>query len=82
MYLRSSEMLIDNSTFTDNSALYVNHGLSLITAKLEIRESTISFTEGFAETLNLERLDTGFFDLFLGSTLYIKDNSVISNLKA
>ena len=82
MHLLLSEMYIESSTFTDNSALFVNHGITLITSTLEMRESNVTFTEGFAETLDLERLDTGFFNLFLASKLHIKDNTIISNLKA
>ena len=54
IHLLLSEMYIESSTFTDNWALFVNHGITLITSSLEIRESNITFTEGFADTLNLE----------------------------
>lgn len=74
-------MFIENSTFTDNFAKFVNHGITLISSKVEMRESEVTFTEGFADNLDLSRLDTGFFNLFPASELHIKDNTVFSNLK-
>ena len=74
-------MFIENSTFTDNFAKFVNHGITLISSKVEMRESEVKFTEGFADNLDLSRLDTGFFNLFPASDLRIKDNTVFSNLK-
>ena len=47
-----------------------------------MKESKVTFTEGFADSLDLSRLDTGFFNLFPASTLYINDNTVFSNLRA
>ena len=82
MHLQLSEMLIENSTFTDNFAKFVNHGITLISSTVEMKESKVTFSEGFADSLDLSRLDTGFFNLFPASTLYINDNTVFSNLKA
>ena len=77
-----SEMVIEDSQFSDNSALLVNHGITMITSTLVMSNCTVFFSEGFAETLNLQQVDTGFFNLFLTSKLYIQNNTVIKNLYA
>ena len=81
----SSEAYIVQSLFEDNSAQIVNHGITMITSKLEFVNSEVKFTDEFAATLDdvrLNKLDTGFFSLFLSSTIYISDHTYISNLKA
>ena len=54
----------------------------MIKSNLEFYGSTVLFTEGFSDGLPLERVDTGFFILFLGSTLKMGQNTTIKNLKA
>ena len=44
--------------------------------------STVTFTDGFADNLDLSKLDCGFFNLFLASKITIGQNSEISNLVA
>ena len=68
--LMSSKAYIIDSTFTDNSAIIVNHGITMITSKLEFVSSNVTFSEEFAALLTkekLSKLDTGFFSLFLSS---------------
>lgn len=69
MQLMSSEAYIENSSFTNNFALRSTHGINMITSGLEVYKSTITFDPEFAATLDLTKLDCGFFSLFLGSTL-------------
>ena len=78
----SSNTYIKDSIFENNSADIVNHGITMITSNLEFVNSTITFTKEFSDKLELSKLDTGFFSLFLSSKIYITDNSRISNLKA
>ena len=80
--LMSSEGLIRESYFTNNRADYVNHGITLITSKLEFYNSTVSFSPGFADNLDLSRLDAGFFSLFLGSNITIGESTEIRDLVA
>ena len=54
----------------------------MITSTTEIYNTTISFTEGMEHSLNLEKLDCGFFSMFLGSHLELGHNSKIENLVA
>ena len=75
-------MYIENSVFIDNYARFVNHGITLLSSLVEMRESEVRFSEGFADSLDLARLDTGFFNLFPASTVYIKDNTIFRNLRA
>ena len=82
MQLMSSQALVEHSTFTDNSATQVNHGITMITSQIEFYNSTVSFSDGFAETLDLSKLDCGFFNLFLSSTIRIGRNTEIRNLRA
>ena len=69
MQLMSSEAYIENSSFTNNYALKSTHGINMITSGLEVYKSNITFDPEFAATLDLTKLDCGFFSLFLGSTL-------------
>lgn len=83
--LMSSEAYVENSRFVDNKAEIVNHGITMITSNLDFVNSTVTNTEEFAQTLTskaLAKVDTGFFSLFLSSSITLRDNSVISNLKA
>ena len=81
----SSNAYITDSSFTDNFANIVNHGITMITSNLEFVNSNVNFSEKFTEYLTdemLSKLDTGFFSLFLNSAITIGDNTRISNLKA
>lgn len=85
MQLMSSQAYISDSVFIDNSAVIVNHGITMITSKLEFVNSNVTFTNEFAESLTIEKLsklDTGFFSLFLNSAVYITDGTRLDNLRA
>ena len=82
MQLMSSQAFIEDSKFIDNSATFVNHGITMITSMTEFYSSEVTFTEGYSDKLDLEKLDCGFFSLFLSSTIHIGNNSKISNLQA
>ena len=77
-----SNAYIEDSLFLDNSAIRVSHGFTLITSKLDFFNSTVNFSQGFADTLSLKKLDTAFFSLFLGSYIQIGRNTTISNMVA
>jgi hypothetical protein len=71
MQLMSSKAFVEDSVFLDNSATFVNHGITMITSTIEFYNSTVSFSPGFADTLDLSKLDCGFFSLFLSSVITI-----------
>ena len=75
-------MVVEETVFQDNYANLVNHGVTMITSKLNMKNCTIFFSEGFPETLDVLSVDTGFFNLFLTSNLTIQDHTTIKNLKA
>ena len=54
--LMSSEAYIYQSYFEDNSAKIVNHGITMITSNLEFVNSTVTFTDEFAESLTTAKL--------------------------
>lgn len=54
----------------------------MITSTAEVYNSTISFSPSWADSLNVEKLDCGFFSMFLGSHLELGQHSVISNMRA
>ena len=54
----------------------------MITSRTEIYNTTITFSEGITDYLDLEKVDCGFFSMFLGSRLDIGKSSTLSNLKA
>ena len=68
--------------FQDNVAAVSNHGINMITSKTEIYNTTIEFSEGTADALDLQKVDCGFFSLFLGSHLDLGKSSTIKNLRA
>lgn len=54
----------------------------MITSELKFFSSKVEFSEGFADTLDLEKVDTAFFNLFLGSKVTIGNDTEIRNLQA
>ena len=69
--LMSSNAYISNSNFTDNYATKINHGITMITSNLEFYSSNVSQTDELLQQLDLSKLDTGFFNLYLGSNIYL-----------
>ena len=53
MQLMSSQAFIEDSKFIDNSATFVNHGITMITSKTEFYSSEVTFTEGYSDKLDL-----------------------------
>ena len=81
--LKLTDMFIEESLFEDNFASVVTHGIVLIKSSLEISSTKITFTSRLSEVLSkISKLDTGFFQLQMSSTLRLRSNSVIENLKA
>ena len=65
---------------TDNYAQYVTHGITLISSQLFIEATLINFTDAGRlkiDNLNLDKLDTGFFNLYLGSELHLSKKTII-----
>ena len=82
MNLMSSNVFIENSFFMDNSAEKYTHGISMISSIVEVYGTSITFTEHFAENLNVMYVEVGFFQLMLNSNLTIGDDTRISNIRA
>ena len=97
-----SSLSIDNSTFHNNYAKYVTHGITLISSNLVLNNSLVQFDNdcyyafhmtslefievchknvNFLDRLNLGKLDTGFFNLYLTSSAHITGNTVVQNLR-
>jgi hypothetical protein len=86
MQIMSSQVYIHSCSFLDNYSTLVNHGITLISATTEVYNSTIRFTPEEAkkreDSLEMRRVDTGFFSLFLTSILKLGEGTVIENLIA
>ena len=78
-------MIISECEIVDNWAAAVTHGITLISSELYVDATQISFTEaGKAKVLalKLDRVDTGFFNLYLGSSVWLSNNTEVRNLVA
>ena len=53
MQLMSSKAFFEYSTFTDNSATFVNHGITMITSETEFYNSQVTFSPGYSDNLDL-----------------------------
>ena len=53
MQLMSSKAYFDDSIFTDNSAQFVNHGITMITSETEFYNSQVAFSPGYSDNLDL-----------------------------
>lgn len=82
IYASSSKILINSSIFVDNWAQQVTHGFTTISSTIKLFDSEIRFTEGLKYSLNVSRIDTGFFNLNFDSNLEISGQSFIENLLA
>ena len=57
----------------------------MISSKMDVVKTNISFTPEMLANVNswpLDKLDTGFFNLYLGSELTLRDNTEINSLTA
>ena len=52
MSLMSSQVIVEDTTFLDNSAKSVTHGITMIASTMEFYNSTVSFTKKFADSLS------------------------------
>lgn len=80
IHILLSSMIIEKSTMSDNYAIFVTHGITLISSELWVQTTKIMFTDKGRElidSLTLDKLDTGFFNLYLKSTIYISKGTVV-----
>lgn len=85
MQIILSDARMDNCTIFDNISYQVTHGITMISSKLIVDRTEIYLTsaaQSKVETLFLEKLDTGFFNLYLFSDIYVANESRIFNLIA
>lgn len=85
MQILLSDMSFDACDIFDNYAHQVTHGITLISSELTVRSTTINFSDDFNSKLallNLGKLDTGFFNLYLGSQLNLSQQTEVRNLVA
>ena len=78
-------MKITDCEMIDNYARYVTHGITLIQSDMFVESTLIKFTPGGLEkiiAMDLEKLDTGFFNLYLGSKLHLSKGTVIRDMTA
>jgi hypothetical protein len=69
----------------DNFANQVTHGLTMIASEVFVESSQIYNTEAFLDELwakNLDKVDTGFFNLYLSSQLHISNQTEIRRITA
>ena len=67
----------------DNYAQFVTHGITLIYSHLEVESTMIRFTEaglGKLIDMDMQKLDIGFFNLYLSSELHISKNTEVRSL--
>ena len=82
MQFLTSSALITDSTFVDNWAESVNHGITLKNSNLEFTSSTVSFTDEMKDHERSGKTLAGFFSLFAESYIVIGKDTIFSNLKA
>ena len=78
-------MKISNCNILDNYSRYVTHGVTLITSEITVEATKISFSDEMNQKirgLRLENLDTGFFNLYPNSVLYLTNKTEVMNLTA
>lgn len=82
MHLLLTQVAIYNSTIEDNFSMLVNNGITLISSVLTVSNSLIQSTREMPATFDVTKVDTGFFNLYLGSSLDMGQNTIIRNLTA
>lgn len=74
--------LISNTTFTDNYADKVSHGITLINSQLTTSNVTVNYTNPqFLNSTTTLSPDSGFFNVNYQSTLTMTNNTVLSNCR-
>ena len=71
-----SATTITNSVFIDNISEEVNNGITMINSILEIRNSTVNFTNSDYVNNNQYNVDVCFFSLNYQSYIYIYDSVI------
>ena len=78
-------MKISNCNILDNYSRYVTHGVTLITSEITVEATKISFSDEMNKKikgLHLQNLDTGFFNLYPNSVLFLTNKTEVMNLTA
>jgi hypothetical protein len=80
MNIQFSSIEIYNTTFQDNIASEINHGLTLIDSKAKIENVTVDYqNKDFLNSIP-SKVSTGFFNLNYGSTMTIS-SSLLRNCR-
>lgn len=103
IHMLLSQLNIADSVFVNNYALFVTHGITLISSNLIMNHTLVEFNSHchyafnraeqrfvtvcnqenhFEDRLQLAKLDTGFFNLYLTSNAHITNGTVVRNLLA
>ena len=82
MHLLLTQVAIYNSTLEDNFSMLVNNGITLISSVLTVSNSLIQSVREIPTGFDVTKVDTGFFNLYLGSSLDMGQNTIIRNLTA
>jgi hypothetical protein len=80
MKIQYSSVEIYNTTFLDNIALELNHGLTLITSKAKIENVSVNYQNKDFLNSTPSIVDTGFFSLILKSALTVS-SSLLRNCR-
>lgn len=67
-----SNLQLNHTFLIDNTALEVNHGITLINSKMVGNNITVNYTKNSFLNQNSFNVDTGFFNLNFQSTLICK----------
>ena len=85
MQIILSDAQISNCSINDNYSYQVTHGITLISSTMVVDTTQISFSESMQDRvmqLFLDKLDTGFFNLYLFSDLVLTQGTEVRNLIA
>jgi hypothetical protein len=80
MNIQFSSIEIYNTTFQDNIASEINHGLTLIDSKAKIENVTVDYQNKDFLNSTPSKVDSGFFNLNYGSTMTIS-SSLLRNCR-
>ena len=85
MQIILSDAHISNCSITDNYSYQVTHGITMISSSMIVDKTQISFSSYMMERVSalfLDKLDTGFFNLYLFSDLVLTQETEVRNLIA
>ena len=69
MNILYSDIQMSNTTFVDNIALQVNHGITLIGSRARFNNISVNYLNKTFLNSNEYNVDTGFFNLNYRSTM-------------